>query len=192
MGTERWMARVTRREFVAFTSAVLAAALTGCSTIRGALRLYPARYDRDEELVDATLRAFVTTVIPGAPADDENLVRAFSDPYYPFVEHRGFLVFDLAERARRLAGDGRFDRLPLPARTAVLQDGLASEDAVQRLYRGAIFLAQASFYGGIYDPKGCPFIDFPGANRGYPPEVAFHPNPAPHLAAEATRDGNHA
>ena len=147
----RWMGKVERHELAEFTAEILATVLPGCSRLRGVLRPWPHGTDHDERLMDETLRAFVTTVIPDASPEDPNIVRAFSDPEYSFEDHRDLLVFDLAVRSARL-GDGEpFDRLPRAARRRVIRDALASGDSVERLYRGAIFLAQASCYGGLYE-----------------------------------------
>lgn len=176
----------SRRAFLAGAAGLL---IQGCTALRAGLGCYPSRYTRDEGLIDSTLRAFVLTVIPGAPADGPDLVRIFSDPGFPLAAHRGFLVYELSSRAEALRGRERFDDLTEEERTAVVRDGLRSGDGlVAQLYRVAVFAAQVSFFGGIYDDGRCELIDAPGPNNGFPDAVIFAP-PGPR-AREATEDGN--
>jgi len=182
---------LSRREFATGLTGLLGLLLGGCTPVRALLHWYPSEYDRDPDLIESSLKAFVETVIPGAPAEDPNLTRIFSDPDYPFQAHRGLFVFDLSSRSQELSGEPRFYRLSPEERTRVVQHALASEDSlVKRLYRGAIFAAQASIYGGIYGRGDCSLIDFPGPNRGYPPEVTFHPAADAVRALELTGSGN--
>lgn len=168
--------------------AAAAVLLEGCVPIRIALRLYPAQ---DHEVAARVLRAFVEAVIPGAPREDPNLVRAFFDPYYPFARYRSWFVWDLDRRARRLYG-ASYQDLDLDGRTRVVRDGLGNGDgATARVYDGAIFLAHVAFYAGIYDDeRGCPLIDFEGASGLLPLEAQTYPVPGRFLAAAATADGN--
>jgi len=175
----------SRRAFLAGVAASLGATLGSCTGLRVLLSAYPARYDRDFELIDRTLRAFVTAVIPGARRDDPDLVRAFADPRLPFRELRGYFVYDVGSRT----GD-RFSELPLARRTLVVEEGLAADDVTARLYRGAIFLAQAAFYGGMYGAGDCAMIDFPGPNRGFPLAVKCYVDARSWLATESSTDGN--
>lgn len=46
---------------------------TACTPLKIGLGMHPRMFDTDLELRDRVLRAFVTTVIPGAPADDPGL-----------------------------------------------------------------------------------------------------------------------
>jgi hypothetical protein len=166
--------------------------VAGCAPLRLLLTTYPDQYDSDAALVEHTLRAFVTTVIPGAPMDDPNAIRIYFDTYYPLHPYRGFFVFDLSQRSRDLYSTARVDQLSDKQQTAVVEHGLASGLHISRLYRGAILLAQVSFYAGIYnDDQGCPLIDFPGANRGFAAHQMYYPHLAATLAQETTRDGNY-
>ncbi|MGH7455398.1 MAG: hypothetical protein ACRENG_28855, partial [bacterium] len=167
-------------------------AATGCSPVRILLKAYPEKFDQDKQLVEKTLRAFVLTVVPGASLDDPNLIRIYSDDYYPFCRYCGFFVFDLAKRSAKLYGDERFDQFVLAQRTAVIETGLRADASVARLYRAAVFMAQVSFYGGIYeDEKGCPLIDFHGTQSAFGDEKMFYPQCTALLAREITRDGNY-
>jgi hypothetical protein len=164
---------------------------SGFTAIQMLLRIYPKRFREDGSLIDRVLRAFVMTIIPGAPLDDPNLIRMYLDSYYPFCPYSGFLAYDLVRRSRKLHGVERFDELSQTQRTAVVQSALGSDETVSRLYKGAILMAQVSFYGGIYDPeKGCPLIDFPGRNNGYFPREMFYSDAQRFLAVELTGDGN--
>jgi len=164
---------------------------SGLSALQMLLRLYPRRYREDGWLIDRTLRSFVITIIPGASFDDPNLIKMYLDAYYPFSPYTGFFVYDLVRRSKRLHGVADFQRLSSAERTAVVESALAGDETISRLFRGAILMAQVSFYAGIYDPDGkCPLIDLPGRNKGYPPGKVLHPDAERYLAAESTSDGN--
>ncbi len=165
-----------------------AAFRTGCRMILG---LFPGRYRDDRTLQDRILRAFVVTVIPGADPAEINLVRMYHDADYPFAPFTGFLVFDLARRGERLFGTQFFENLPPGQQTSVIQDALSSDDILSRLYRGAILMAQVSYFAGIYDPEGgCSLIDFPGKNRGFSLEESSYPFAHSCFGSETTTDGN--
>lgn len=149
---------MTRREFAARLALLGGALLSGCSAVRAVLHSYPSRYDTDAAQRERVLRAFVTTVIPGAPEEDPNLARAFTDRGFPFHEHCGFFVNELCSRS---AGE-RFDLLDLRARTRVVTGAMRADAIVARLVRGAVDVSQAAYYGGIYEPGGCALIDLPG------------------------------
>src|SRR5262245_45801705 len=72
----------------------VAAAASGCTPLRIALRAYPRLYDTDPAVTTGILRAFVTAVIPGAPENDPHLVRAFADPALPFAPYRAYFASD--------------------------------------------------------------------------------------------------
>jgi hypothetical protein len=161
------------------------------SAVRMLLDLYPRRFQTDADLRQRLLKAFVLTVIPGADPASPNLIRMYHDTDYPFHPYSGYLVNDLAHRSMRLFGDEAFDLLDLPRRTSVVEDALASDDTTSRLYRGAVLMAQVSYFAGIYDPdRGCPLIDFPGRNRGFGAKELTYPDGAKYLGAELTTDGN--
>lgn len=169
--------------------AAAAALLQGCAPLRIALHLYP---EQDDQVAERVLRAFVEAVIPGAPPQDPNLVRAFFDPYYPFTRYRSWFVWDLDQRARAMFSGTPYLELDLERRTRVIQDGLVNGDGTTaRVYDGAIFLAHVTFYAGVYDDeRGCPLIHFEGASGLLPPEDQTYPVPGRFLAAAATPDGN--
>lgn len=188
----RTVPEVNRREAVR-RLALLAAgvAATGCTPLRVVLRLYPDEFDSQPEMMDRVLRAFVVTVIPGAPIEDPQLVRAYYDPYYPLAKYTDFLASDLSRRAEQRFGTAAFDRLTVDERARVIQDGLEADRITARLYNGAIFLAQVSFYGGIYDDaKGCSLIGFEGRYRFRGVDAITHPEPERFFARSISSDGN--
>jgi hypothetical protein len=183
---------LSRRSFLHGALLLAGGAAAGCTPARAILGLYHHRFDDDEELVDAYLRAFVLTVIPGASSDAPHLTRIFTDPAYPFAEHCGLFTSDLARRSASLHGTDRFDRLDESARMAVVRDALGSDAITAELYRGAILVAQVAFYGSVYDDTaGCAMIDFPGANAGFGDDVMYYPNTRELLGPALTVDGNH-
>lgn len=192
--TRRGDRPISRRDAVARLGLIAAAAAAGCTPLRIALRGYPESFETDPERVDRTLRAFVTAVIPGAPEDDPDLVRAFYDEELSaLARYRNFLAADLSERAARRYGESRFHRLGLAERTRVIRDGLAADATTRRLYEGAIFLSQVACYSGIYDDeKGCPLIEFEGRFRPRPLAQLTYADPESYLAPPLTADGNYA
>ena len=184
--------KVSRMHFVKQVSMLAGALFVGCSPVRILLKDYPKKFDTNEELADSFLRAFVATVIPGAPIDDPNLTRIYSDGYYPFHSYCGFFVSDLADRSADLYRNERFDHLTVEQRTKVIEDGLDANATTARLYTAAIYMAQASFYGGIYDDKkGCPSIDYHGGNSAFITDEMYYPDNSMFLAKQATKDGNY-
>lgn len=161
------------------------------TAVRMLFDLYPREIRKDLELQDHILRAFVLTIIPGADARDPDMVRMYHDTDYPFYPYTGFLVYDLGRRSLRTYGTGAFHQLSAPERTSLLQDALSSDDTTSRLYRGAMLMAQVSYYAGIYDPdKGCSLIDFPGRNAGFSLSELAGKNVEAALGDEMTVDGN--
>jgi hypothetical protein len=153
--------------------------------------IYPRQFRKDVELQDRVLTGFVLTVIPGADARDPDLVRMYHDTDYPFYPYTGFLVHDLVRRSLQMFGTIAFERLNNEKRTALLQDALSSDDTTSRLYRGAMLMAQVSYYAGIYDPdKGCSLIDFPGRNAGFSVSQITCEHTSTAFGAELTIDGN--
>jgi hypothetical protein len=161
------------------------------SAFRMLLDLYPRQYRADVTLQDRTLRAFVCAVIPGADEHSPDLVRMYHDSDYPFFPYVGFLVHDLTRRSERLFDRAAFDELDGLRRASVIEYALASDGTTTRLYRGAILMAQVSYYAGIYDPEhGCSLIDFPGRNHGFSANELTYPDAAKYLGVELTTDGN--
>lgn len=182
---------LTRRAFLGIMAVTASGVLAGCSTMRLVLHAYPDRFDRDPALRQAMLTAFVRTVVPDAPADQPYLTRVFDDDFYPFHEYCGFFLSDLADTTRDLFGHDDFVGLDLRDRTRVVASGLERGGPAGRLYTGAVFMAQYSFYAGIYDDaRGCPLIDFPGANDGFEPNTLTVAEIERLLAREQTADGN--
>lgn len=184
---------LTRREALWRLGAVLAgAAAAGCTPLRIALKAYPEDFTPDGDLVERTLRAFVLTIVPGAPADDPNLTRVFADRFHPFGPYRAFFASDLCRRAIERFG-APFDGLDPVRRTTVVQRGLQGDATTRRLYAGAILLAQIAVYAGIYDDtRGSPLIDFEGRQRFRGFDALTYPDPERFLAAAQTADGNFA
>ena len=182
---------LTRRSFLGVMSLVLGASLAGCSSLKLLLNYYPDKYDHDPELRIRLLSAFVCTVIPGAPKDTPHLTEVFCDDFYPFHEYCGYFLSDLAGTTRDLFGHEDFSRLDLHGRTRIIERGLNKGGPTGKLYTSAVFMAQYSFFAGIYDDdRGCKLIDFPGANNGYRPNTMTRAEIESHLAANLTSDGN--
>ncbi len=183
---------LSRRAALKRIGAAVAGLAVGCTPLRIVLRAYPDRFDEEAELVDRVLRAFVTTVIPGAQGDAPDLVRVYYDGFYRFARYRSYFASDLCRRALSRYSVVRFDDLSTDQRTCVIEDGLAADSTTQRLYNGAIFLAQLAFYAGIFDDsKGCRLIDFDGRFRGVPLADQTYPNQEFYLARGLTADGNY-
>lgn len=184
--------RVSRLEFLKQICVVSGVLVAGCTPMKIVFKAYPERFKYDRNLREQMLRAFVTAVIPGAPEDDPDLVRMFTDDYYPFHEYCEFFAADLSSRSEKLFEDDRFDQRTLEERARVVQDGLEADATVARLYRGAILMAQVSFYAGIYnDEKGCSLIEFDGSNYGFTDNEMYHKDSWNYLAAAATSTGNY-
>src|SRR2546421_11182369 len=98
-----------------------------CTPLRVLVSAYPQAFDDDGGLMDRVLRAFVTAVIPGAPADDPDLVRAHTDPAYPFAQYAGFFAADLSRRAARRVDRRALQRPPVRERAAGVAQGLAPD-----------------------------------------------------------------
>ena len=163
--------------------------MSACTPLRIITRAYPDDFKHGSDKVERVLRAFVVTVIPGAPANSRDLVRAYVDRAYPFAPYAAFFASDLCDRACERFGHGRFWELELRQRTQVISDGLAADATTRKLYGGAIFLAQVSFYSGIYDDDtGCPLIDFSGRYRG---DAVSYDDPQRFLPDALTRSGNY-
>ena len=159
--------------------------------IQMVLKLFPHRYCNDKVLKEKILRAFVTTVIPGSDPSDENLVKMYTDEYYAFHDFCGFFVFDLNRRSKRLFVGKEFITLTADERAHVIQDALSGGELTRRLYKGAILMAQVSYFGAIYDEeRGCPLIEFPGRNTGYNREQSAYPFSESLFEKEVSLDGH--
>lgn len=184
---------LSRAEFLKRLGLAAAGLMTaGCTPLRIVLKDYDRGFD-DRASRERVLRAFVTAVIPGAPADAPDLVRVYSDDAYPFAPYTAFFASDLCARAHRLTGSREFAALDPASRTRVIRNGLEADAVTQRLYRGAVLLAQVSFYAAIYDDAaGCPLIDFPGRGRLVPRDAQTYADGARFRAEALTADGNFA
>ena len=162
--------QISRRDVLRSLGLITAGvALGACTPFRIITGAYPDEFKHRGDKVERVLRAFVITVIPGAPANSRDLVRAYRDRDYPFAPYAAFFASDLCDRGCERFGHDRFWELDERQRTQVISDGLAADGTTRKLYGGAIFLAQVSFYAGIYDDDtGCRLIDFPGRYRGDP------------------------
>jgi hypothetical protein len=185
--------RLSRRAVLKRLGLAAAGLAFGCTPFRIVLRVYPSDFDDDGALVDRVMRAFVTTVVPGAPVDSPNLTRVFADEWFPFASYRSFFASDLCRRSLERHGTSRFETLSPAQRTQVVHSGLSADSTTRKLYNGAIFLAQLSCYAGIYDDDaGCALISFEGRFRVVPLEDQTYPNPEDFLPRERTADGNYA
>ncbi|MGH7568020.1 MAG: hypothetical protein ACREL9_03470 [Gemmatimonadales bacterium] len=180
---------LSRREALKRLSWLAAGWAAGCTPVRIVLKAIPEAFE-DPALAERVLVAFVTTVVPGVPADDPNLTRVFGDPFYPFAGYGAFFASDLCRRATKCFG-AAFDRLTAEQRTAVIQHGLHADATTKKLYTGAVFLAQIAVYGGIYDAeRGSPLIDFEGSYRFRGRRFYTYPDPERFLARALTPTGN--
>jgi len=185
------MQTIPRRQALHQLGLIAAGLAAACTPVRVLVSAYPQAFDDDDELVDRVLRAFVTAVIPGAPADDPDLVRAYTDPAYPFAQYVGFFAADLSRRAAQRFAGRPFERLDVRQRTAVIAEGLAADGTTRKLYNGAVVLAQIAFYAGMYDDKkGCPMIGFEGGYHWHPLSDMTHSSPERFLSHARTADGN--
>jgi hypothetical protein len=132
---------------------------------------------------NATLAAFADAVLPDLGRPGEDLARVLSDPTLPFAKFAPMLAKRLDHRA-----GGDFAALDRDARVALIRAAIDAGGPLRPLYEGAVFLVGVAFYGGIYEPGGCPDIDYPGPNMGFPDR--FFQDAGPWLAPSETPDGN--
>jgi hypothetical protein len=170
----------------------LGLAAAGCASAPQALTgaLYPDGVVLDEASVQGTLAAFVEAVIrdgEAAPA----VTRLLADPALKFAPFRRGFAADLRRRASDLAGDERFERLPLEDRTRLIRAGLDDRGIRARLYNGAVFLTQIAYFAGLWHPRGeCPAISFEGAYVYRGDAAVTWPHPEAYLPVALTADGN--
>lgn len=182
-----------RRSFLLGAAGLAVTLAEGCTPVRYLFHADDIDFDRQGSSTERTLRAFVITVIPGIPPGDPELTRIYFDTRFPFRKIAGFFAADLRDRARSLSDRRAFDDCGEATRIRIIEQALESGDgSIVRMYRGAIFAAQVSCYGGIYGRGGCSLIDFPGPNSGYPEQVQFHPDAGERCAPGMTLDGNFA
>jgi hypothetical protein len=181
---------ITRRQAIGLLCGAAAAGFTACAPMRIALRQAPAEFKHNRNRVDAVLRMFVATVIPGADVEDDNLARIYTDDTYPFAPYAATFVADLQTRAQRISNGLGFEQMELAARTQVIQEGLNADFATRKLYTGAVFIAQVSYYAGIYTDNGCSMIQFDG--HFVPGHEITYRNTQRFATRALTRDGNYA
>ena len=75
--------KISRMEFIKQASFLLAGLYVGCSPVKILLKAYPDEFKKRSPEMDEILRAFVVTVIPGAPVDGKDLIKMYYDDYYP-------------------------------------------------------------------------------------------------------------
>lgn len=187
MGTGK---QVSRRDVLRTLGLIAAgAAAAACTPLRILTQSYPDDFKHGADKAERALRAFVLTVVPGAPADSPDLARALLDRAYPFAPYAAFFAADLCARATaRYAAP--FWSLAPAERTQIVSDGLTADATTRKLYRGAVFLTQVSFFGGIYDDEaGCPLIEFAGRYRG---EAVTYRDAERFLPPPSTPAGNYA
>jgi hypothetical protein len=123
--------------------------------------------------------------------DAPDLTRVFYDEFYRLGKYRSYLAADLCERTERLYGWPRFEALPAKDRCRVIEDALQDGGVTQRLYVGAVFLAQLASYAGVFDEEGgCALIGFEGRFRMRPLAELSYPDPERFLPRALTTDGN--
>ncbi len=161
------------------------------SALQMVLRIFPHKYCSDSLLKDKILRAFVDTIIPGSDINDENLIKMYDDDFYPFSNYCGYFAYDLARRSKMLYPHRDFFTLTLSEKTEVVQNALLGRELTRRLYKGAILMAQVSFYAAVYNKNNdCPLIDFPGTNNGYSKEESTYDFGGSLFDNELTADGH--
>lgn len=181
-----------RRLFIKEMSLAFAMISTGCSSIAKIVMQYPEEFDSNLGIIEESLKAFSTTIIPGADINDPDLIRAFSDPYYPFLQIRGYFVYTLSRLSNKYFSKQKFFDLKENQRIQLVTKVLKSGGRKRQLFKAAIALVQISYYAGIYDArKGCLLIDYHGMNYGYRPEEMFYDDYYNHLAREETTNGNY-
>ena len=99
------------------------------------------------------------------------------------------LVADLNRRSHEF--NATFDRLTSEQRIRVIQGGLEAGGVSGRLYNGAVFLAQAAYFGGLWNQaSACPQVGFEGPYNYPGPDGLTYADPHLFLAAAITADGN--
>ena len=182
---------ISRLDFIKKLSLLTGVIITGCTPVRILLKSYPDKYDYDKEMCKQILDSFVLTVIPGANPEDPDLSRIFGDDYYKFSKYCGFFKSDLCSKSKKLFNIENFSKLTLQQRTKVVQSGLEDDPTTAKLYTGAIYMAQVSFYSCIYnDEKACEVIDFSGS-YGFMDTDMFYNDCNKLLANEITFSGNY-
>src|SRR5437773_2099698 len=94
-----------RRDVVRNLAWIIAGtAAAACTPLRIITRAFPEEFKRDRALVEATLRAFASAVIPRAAGDTSNPARALLDHRYPLARYAAFFASDLSQRSQSRYG----------------------------------------------------------------------------------------
>ena len=182
---------ISRIDFLKKLSLSLGLFVTSCTPIKILLNTHEDKYNDNAALKNNILKAFVTTVIPGADPNNPHMCRIFCDEYYDFHKYTGYFISDLCNKSNSLFATKNFYELTSEQRTKVIQAGLNDDSTTERIYTAAIFIAQVSVYCSIYDDeKGCSLIDYHGS-YGFMEADMFFENPQTYLAKEQTPTGNY-
>ncbi len=137
---------------------------------------------------DKLIRAFMETVVPGAPVQHPDITTAFRDKMYGFSKYRWLFNFDLRSRACKLFGTLNFHKLEIHERKRVIENALRTDGKMKRLYSGAIQIAQLTVYTGFYcEPERCEMINF---DAGFKGGITSYPNTNQFFGRSMTLNGN--
>jgi len=176
------MNTISRRRMLGLLGASLVAS-GGCSTMRLAGGLVPGAQAKARRREGPVMHAFCRVVLPVSDTEAARVARVYDDPQFPLASHVPLLVRDLDARGFLEADDAR--------REAIVRAGAEARGPVGRLYRGAILLTQAAYYGSIYDDAlGCAAIDWPGASKLPLRAEMTYPDPSVFLGRSTSADGN--
>ncbi len=120
---------------------------------------------------EATLRAFLQTVVPGTPEDAD--LSCYTNQIFGFDKYvRGF-TDDLNRRSENHFR-ARFAKLGNDQRQTIIKSGLEAGKIISMLYTGAVFLTQIAVYTGMTNQfQGCPLIDFDGNYQAKPVTASY-------------------
>lgn len=177
--------KVSRRTLVKGLAFLAAGTVIGCTPIN---ILFSNKEDKMGQ-TGKILRAFMQTIVPGAPTEHQNITHVFYDDFYRFSKYRKVFTEDLCRRSKKIFGIHRFEMLSFQKRTEVVKNGLEKPGVIGRLYSGAIYITQITVYTACYDKKGiCDLIDF---KANYDFEVPVYPDTEKYLGCALTSDGNY-
>jgi len=184
-------ASISRLDFLKKISFSLGVLMTSCTPVKILLNTHEDKYDEDNNLKSKILKAFATTVVPGADLTNPDMCKIFCDEYYPFHKYNGFFISDLCDKSSKLFGAEYFYELNFEQKTSIILAGLNDDSTTSRIYTAAIFIAQVSIYCSIYDDeRGCGLLDFKGSYGFMEAEMSY-PNPKIYLAKQVTSTGNY-
>lgn len=181
----------SRRALLRASLALTAATLMGCTPLKLAAQHQPCSPADALSGAYRVLNAFAQAIVPDAGPDMPSLTRVLYDPYFPFAPYVEVFIDDLCRRARHRHKFESFDTLDLPTREGLVAEAVAHGGLIRRLYVGAIFLTQASFYADIYEQSGgCAAIGFEVPYRFVDFNCLTYPDTETFLAFQETCDGN--